>query len=102
MQRRRWRMALGLGAVLLMALTAIWTAVGGREDTCEHAIVARRPRLAWTTQDVLQVTVANRSSPKVLAREFDGVRMHLRFDPDDPAERVGWLRKHHMSPDPDR
>jgi len=149
-------MALGLGAVLLTSLAAVWAMTGDGKDTCEHAIVARvpspdgawearideavclfgfgtgavvagvhlvstrdparsadllgvqtggnedeRPILAWTAPDVLQVTVPNRSFLKVLMREFDGVRVDLRFDPDDPAERAAWLRKYDMSPDPD-
>jgi len=157
-------MALGLGAVLLTLLAAVWAVTGDGDgdgkDTCEHAIVARvpspdgawearvdeavclfgfgtgavvagvhlvstrdparfadllgvdtgahedeRPRLAWTAPDVLQVTVPNRSFLKVLTREFDGVRVDLRFDPDDPAERAAWLRQlrqyDNMSPDPD-
>jgi len=59
-----------------------------------------RPRLAWTAPDVLQVTVPNRSFLKVLTRQFDGVRVDLRFDPDDPADRAAWRRKYGMSPDP--
>ena len=166
-RRRDRRLALGLGAVLLTLLavvltvvTIVWVATGVREDSCEHATVARvpspdgawearvdeavclfgfgtgavvagvhlvstrdparfadllgvdtgahedeRPRLAWTAPDVLQVTVPNRSFLKVLTREFDGVRVDLRFDPDDPAERAAWLRQlrqyDNMSPDPD-
>jgi hypothetical protein len=65
---------------------------GGHED--------ERPRIAWTAPDVLQVTVPNRSFLKVLMREFDGVRVDLRFDPDDPADRAAWRRKYGMSPDP--
>ena len=33
-------------------------------------------------------------------REFDGVRVDLRFDPDDPADRAAWRQKYGMSPDP--
>jgi hypothetical protein len=57
-----------------------------------------RPILAWTAPDVLQVTVPNRSFLKVLARQFDGVRVDLRFDPDDPADRAAWRSKYGMSP----
>ena len=67
-------------------------------DTGGHE--KERPRLAWTAPDVLQVTVPNRSFLKVLMREFDGVRMDLRFDPDDPADRAAWRLKHGMSPNP--
>jgi len=67
-------------------------------DTGAHE--DERPRLAWTAPDVLQVTVPNRSFLKVLTRQFDGVRVDLRFDPDDPADRAAWRRKYGMSPDP--
>ncbi len=153
-QRRRWRVALGLGAVLLALLATVLAGTWDK-DTCEHAIVARvpspdgawearvdeatcgvglggmditaeahlvstrgparfadllgvdtgahedeRPRLEWTAPDVLQVTVPNRSFLKVLTREFGGVRVDLRFDPDDPADRTAWRLKYGMSPDP--
>jgi len=67
---------------------------GGHED--------ERPRLVWTAPDVLQVTVYDHSYLKVLMRQFDGVRVDLRFDPDDPADRAAWRREHGMSPEPDR
>lgn len=59
-----------------------------------------RPRLAWTAPDVLQVTVYDHSYLKVLTREFGGVRVDLRYDPDDPADRAAWLREHGMEPEP--
>jgi len=68
---------------------------GGHED--------ERPSLAWTAPDVLQVTVPNPTYLKVLTRQFDGVRVELRFESDDPAERAAWLRQlrqYGMSPDP--
>ena len=71
-----------------------------RVDTGAHE--DERPRVAWTAPDVLQVTVPNRSFLKVLTREFDGVRVDLRFDPDDPADRAAWRLRYGMSPDPDR
>ena len=65
---------------------------GGHED--------ERPRLAWTAPDVLQVTVYDHSYLKVLTRGFGGVRVDLRYDPDDPADRAAWRREHGMPPDP--
>ena len=68
---------------------------GGHEDD--------RPRLAWTAPDVLQVTIPNPLYLKVLARQFGGVRVELRFEPDDPADRAAWLRQlrqYGISPDP--
>jgi len=67
---------------------------GGHEDD--------RPRLAWTAPDVLRVMVPNPFYLKVLTRQFDGVRVDLRFDPDDPAAKDAWLREHNLPPDPDR
>ena len=64
---------------------------GGHKD--------ERLRIAWTAPDVLQVTIPNFLYLKLLMRQFDGVRVDLRFDPDDPAERAAWLREHGMSPD---
>ncbi len=64
---------------------------GGHED--------ERPRLAWTAPDVLQVTVYDHSYLKVLTRRFGGVRVNLRYDPDDPADRAAWRRERGMSPD---
>lgn len=47
MQRRRWRMALGLGTVLLAllaaVLTVVWVGTGVREDSCEHTTFACLP-----------------------------------------------------------
>lgn len=60
-----------------------------------------RPRVVWTAPDVLQVTVHDHSYLKVLTRQFDGVRVDLRFDPDDSADRAAWRRAHGMSPDLD-
>lgn len=154
MQRRRWRLALGLGVVLLTLLAVVWAITADWRDTCEHTIITRvpspdgawearvdedvcmfglgggaviagvqlvstrdparsadllgvqtgghedeRPRIAWTAPDILQVTIPNFLYLKVLMRQFDGVRVELRFDPDDPAERAAWLREHGRSPD---
>ena len=54
--------------------------------------IRERPRIAWTAPGVLQVTVPNISYLKVLTREFDGVRIDLRYDPDDPAARAAWRK----------
>jgi hypothetical protein len=69
-------------------------------DTGGHG--DERPRLAWTAPGVLQVTVLNRFYLKVLTRRFDGVRVDLRFDPDNPAAKDAWLREHNLPRDPDR
>ena len=76
------------------ARTAVLLGVdtGGHDD--------ERPRLAWTAPDVIQVTVYDRSYLKVLTRGFGGVRVDLRYDPDDPADRAAWRRGHGMSPEP--
>lgn len=76
------------------ARTAVLLGVdtGGHDDG--------RPRLVWTAPDVLQVTVYDRSYLNVLTREFGGVRVDLRYDPDNPANRAAWRREHGMSPEP--
>jgi len=66
-------------------------------DTGGH--VDERPRLVWVGADVLQVTVPNLSYLKVLATRIGGVRVDVRFDPDDPATRAAWLREHALPPD---
>jgi len=78
------------------ARTAVLLGVdtGGHED--------ERPRLVWTAPDILQVTVYDHSYLWVVKRQFGGVRLDLRYDPDDPADRAAWRREHGMSPEPDR
>ena len=66
---------------------------GGRHE--------ERPRIAWTAPDVLQVTVPNISFLNVLTRRFHGVRIDLRYDPDDPAARAAWRQKLGEPPDLD-
>ena len=51
-----------------------------------------RPRIVWTAPNVLRVTVPNISYLNVLRRDFDGVHIDLRYDPDDPAARAAWRR----------
>ena len=58
-----------------------------------------RPRIAWTAPNVLRVTVPNLSYLNVLKRDFDGVHIDLRYDPDDPAARAAWRR--HLGEPPD-
>ncbi|MGH7152431.1 MAG: hypothetical protein ACREF3_00780 [Acetobacteraceae bacterium] len=53
---------------------------------------AKRPRVAWIANNVLQITAANLSYVAIDRREYDGVRIVLRFDPDDPATRTAWLK----------
>jgi len=60
-----------------------------------------RPLVAWTAPDVLRVTVPNISHLSMMTRAFQGVKIDLRFDPDDPAARAAWLRKYDLRPDTD-
>lgn len=53
-----------------------------------------RPRLAWSSSGVLDVTVPNLSFLKVLTLSPDGARVRLHFHPDDPASRAAWLKAH--------
>ena len=66
-------------------------------DTGGH--VEDRPRLAWSGAGTLDVTVPNLSFLKVLELHPGDVRVHLRFDPDDPAARQAWLKEHNLAPD---
>ena len=59
-----------------------------------------RPRRVWPAPEILQVTVYDHSYLWVVKRQFGGVRLDLRYDPDDPADRAAWRREHGMSPDP--
>jgi hypothetical protein len=66
-------------------------------DTGGH--VEQRPRLLWAGDDVLRVTVANRSLLKILARGVGPVAVDVRFDPPDPEARATWLRSLGLPPD---
>ena len=65
-------------------------------DTAGHA--EDRPRIAWSGT-ALDVTVPNLSFLKVLELHPGDVRVHLHFDPDDPAARKAWLKEHNLAPD---
>jgi len=60
-----------------------------------------RPGVTWTAANVMRVTVRNLASLTVWRREYAGVRVELRFDPDDPVARAAWLSKFHHRPDTD-
>lgn len=90
------------GSVVIASVHLVST-----RDSAEHAVILsldeigeQRPWIAWTDADLLQVTVPNLSYLTVYRREYDGVRIDLRFDPDDPAQRAVWLRKQQISPTP--
>ena len=53
---------------------------------------SNRPHVAWAAANILQVTAANLSYVTVHRREYDGVHVDLRFDPDDAATRAAWLK----------
>lgn len=73
--------------------TLLGVDTGGHEN--------ERPRPVWADPNVLRVTVPNLSYLKVLRCDFGGVRVDLRFDPDDPEARAAWRRKRGMSPERD-
>ncbi|MGH7153950.1 MAG: hypothetical protein ACREF3_08460, partial [Acetobacteraceae bacterium] len=50
------------------------------------------PRIEWTDPGVLQIVVENLSYVTVRRSEYQGVRIDLRFDPDDPTTRAAWLK----------
>jgi hypothetical protein len=65
---------------------------GGNDD--------ERPRFAWTSSNVLQVTVPLNSYMVLSTRQVEGVHVDLHFDPDDPAARAAWLKETNQDPDP--
>jgi hypothetical protein len=67
----------------------------------DHGYDEDRPRIAWIASDLLQITVPNLSHPNLLTREYRGVRIDLRYDPDDPAARAAWRQSPGERPDPD-
>jgi len=52
-----------------------------------------RPRVAWSSPNVLRITRPLRSLPKVLTRQAEGVQVDVHFDPDDPTARAAWLEQ---------
>jgi hypothetical protein len=58
-----------------------------------------RPRISWVAPAVLQITVAGRSYLTVYKLEYDGVRIDLRYDPDDAESRTRWLQQFDFSRD---
>lgn len=58
------------------------------------------PRIAWTAANVLAVTVPNLAAITYRKREYDSVRIDLRFDPDEPAARAAWRKQRHAPDDP--
>jgi hypothetical protein len=59
-----------------------------------------RPIVAWSEPNVLRVTVPLYSFSKIVTRQAEGVRMDVRFHPDDPPARAAWLAKLRLPPDP--
>ncbi len=70
------------------AVTVLTVDYDGLEDD--------KPRIAWTSEDVLQITVPNQSYMTIHKHEYRGVRVDLRFNPDDPVARearIKWLHE---------
>ncbi len=49
--------------------------------------------LAWSDSHMLRITLPLFSDMKILTQEADGVRVDIKFNPDDPAARAAWLAK---------
>lgn len=58
------------------------------------------PRMAWTAADVLQVTISIWSYLKIIRQAYRGIRVDVRFNPDDPAARAAWLKKQQQAASP--
>jgi hypothetical protein len=59
-------------------------------DTDGHA--EAMPRLAWTAPGVLQITLNNRFPATIDRHAYKGVRIDLRFEPDDARARETWMK----------
>lgn len=52
-----------------------------------------KPRGQWLSPEKLQITVPTTASIALFKSWYLGVEVALEFDPDDPAERLRWLRE---------
>jgi hypothetical protein len=59
----------------------------------------QRPRIVWTGPQTLQATVHSSVTVNALMCEFEGVRIEIRFPPDEAARRAAWHRQE-GEPDP--
>jgi hypothetical protein len=60
-----------------------------------------RPVIAWIAPKTLQVDVPSSVYLKVLACEFDGIRINIRLPPEDAANRAAYYHQTgHPDPDP--
>lgn len=67
-------------------------------DTGGH--VDDRPGVVWSAPNVLRITVPLYSYSTIVTRQAGGVRVDVRFDPDDLPARAAWLTKQGLPPDP--
>jgi hypothetical protein len=60
--------------------------------------VDQRPDIVWTGPQTLQATVRSSVTVNALMCEFEGVRIEIRFPPDEAGRRAAW---HHQQGEPD-
>jgi hypothetical protein len=63
----------------------IWVDTGGDAE--------ERPRIGWSSANILKVTVSRLDDLKVLTLHAQGVEVDLHLDPDDPPAVTAWLRE---------
>jgi len=60
--------------------------------------VVQRPGIVWTGPQILRATVHSSVTVNAMMCEFEGVRIEIRFPPDEAARRAAW---HHQQGEPD-
>jgi hypothetical protein len=58
----------------------------------------RRPNIRWLSATLLQITVPNKSLIGLNKKNYAGIDIVTKFEPDDPAERERFLRERGFSP----
>jgi hypothetical protein len=74
----------------------VWAGNGPTEDDIVYSADSywreAKPRGQWLSAEKLQITVPTTASIALFTSWHRGVEVVLKFDPDDPAERLRWLR----------
>ena len=64
-----------------------------------HGHAEYRPVLRWLSSKKSQITVPNTSIVNFHKRNYQGIEIAVRFDPDDPAGRQQFLKLRGLDPD---
>jgi hypothetical protein len=64
----------------------------------EHGDPTLRPNIRWLSSTTLQITVPNKSLIGLDKKNYVGIDIVTKFEPDDPAERELFLKQRGLSP----